>query len=224
MSMWIFCESGLNALSRPVTRSSKRAPIVQHHVAAVHREIGLVGAVHAQHAEELRIGGRIGAEPHQRAGAGKAGHAHEAASAPSQASRPGVDHAAAGVDHRPLRLLQQRHRAARSAPDRARSAGGSCGAARSAAARRARGRSGCPSAGRSPPARAGRCARHRTPHAPRGRGRRTALHQVVVLGRRAGDAGGVGLLEGVVADQMRRHLARSGRPPGCCPSARRPGR
>src|SRR3546814_43749 len=33
------------------------------------------------------------------------------------------------------------------------------------------------------------------------------LHQVVVLGAGPGDAGGVGFLEGVVADQVRRHLA-----------------
>ena len=33
-----------------------------------------------------------------------------------------------------------------------------------------------------------------------------ALHQVVVLGARPGDAGGVAFLEGVVADQVRRHL------------------
>ncbi len=34
-----------------------------------------------------------------------------------------------------------------------------------------------------------------------------ALHQVIVLGRRPGDAGGVGFLECIVADQMCRHLA-----------------
>ena len=32
------------------------------------------------------------------------------------------------------------------------------------------------------------------------------LHQVVVLGAGARDAGGIGLLEGVIADQVRRHL------------------
>ena len=39
-----------------------------HHVAIVHRQVGFVGAVHAEHAEPLRIGRRIGAEPHQRRG------------------------------------------------------------------------------------------------------------------------------------------------------------
>ena len=58
MSIWIFRDPGLNAFSRPVTRSSNRAPIASMHVAAVHRQVRLVGAVHAQHAEELRVAGR----------------------------------------------------------------------------------------------------------------------------------------------------------------------
>ena len=44
-----------------------------HHVAIVHRHVGFVGAVHAEHAEPLRIGRRIGAEPHQRRGDREAG-------------------------------------------------------------------------------------------------------------------------------------------------------
>ena len=44
-----------------------------HHVAVVHRPVGLVGAVHAEHAEPLRIGGRKGAEPHQGRGDREAG-------------------------------------------------------------------------------------------------------------------------------------------------------
>ena len=44
-----------------------------HHVAIVHRHVGFVGAVHAEHAEPLRIGGREGAEPHQRRGDREAG-------------------------------------------------------------------------------------------------------------------------------------------------------
>ena len=34
------------------------------------------------------------------------------------------------------------------------------------------------------------------------------LDQIIMLGRGAGDAGGIGFLEGIIADQMRRHLAR----------------
>jgi hypothetical protein len=33
------------------------------------------------------------------------------------------------------------------------------------------------------------------------------LHQPVVLGARPGDADGVAFLEGIIADQVRRHLA-----------------
>ena len=59
-----------------------------HHVAIVHGVVGLVGAMHAEHAEPLLVGGRISAEPHQRRGDGKPGHAHELARAwRSQAAR-----------------------------------------------------------------------------------------------------------------------------------------
>ena len=58
MSMWIFFEPGEKASSRPVMRSSKRAPTADHQVAIVHRPVGFPGAVHAEHAEPLRIGGR----------------------------------------------------------------------------------------------------------------------------------------------------------------------
>ena len=34
----------------------------QQHVAVLHRHVGFVGAVHAEHAEELRVGGRIAAQ------------------------------------------------------------------------------------------------------------------------------------------------------------------
>jgi hypothetical protein len=50
---------------------------VEHDVAAMHGEVRLVGAVHAEHAEEVRVAGRIGAEAHQRVRAGIARHAHE---------------------------------------------------------------------------------------------------------------------------------------------------
>ena len=73
---------------------------VEQHVAAVHRQVRLVRAVHPQHAEELRIVRRIGAEAHQRVGAGKPGQPHEAR---QRGRRPGIDDAAAGVHHRPLR-------------------------------------------------------------------------------------------------------------------------
>ena len=64
---------------RPVMRSSKRAPTAIITSQSCMAQVGLVGAVHAEHAEPLLVGGRIGAEPHQRRGDGKAGEPHELA-------------------------------------------------------------------------------------------------------------------------------------------------
>ena len=72
-----------------------------HHVAIVHRPVGLPGAVHAEHAEPLRIGGREGAEPHQRRGDRKAGELDELAQQLARRAA-GIDDAAAGVEQRPL--------------------------------------------------------------------------------------------------------------------------
>ena len=82
-------------------RSSKRAPmqIITSQSCIVH--VGLVGAVHAEHAEPLRIGRRIGAEPHQRRGDRKAGEPRELAQQVA-CLRAGIDDAAAGIDDRPL--------------------------------------------------------------------------------------------------------------------------
>ena len=77
ISMWIFFEPGEKASSRPVTRSSKRAPTADHHVAVVHGVVGLEGAVHAEHAEPLRVGGRKGAQAHQGRGHRRAGQRGE---------------------------------------------------------------------------------------------------------------------------------------------------
>ena len=41
-------------------------------VAVLHRHVRFVSAVHAEHAEKLRIAGGIGTEAHQRVGARKA--------------------------------------------------------------------------------------------------------------------------------------------------------
>ncbi len=81
----------------------------QNHVGVVHRHVGFVGAVHTEHAEELLVGARIGAQPHQRVGdriVELAGHRGE-----RLAGVP-LNHAAAGVDHRALGLEQLVHRLA----------------------------------------------------------------------------------------------------------------
>jgi hypothetical protein len=72
ISMWIFFELGEKASSRPVTRSSKRAPM-QTIRSPVHRHIGFIGAVHAQHAQPVGMIGREGAKAHQRRGDRRAG-------------------------------------------------------------------------------------------------------------------------------------------------------
>ena len=72
----------------------------------MHGVVGLVGAVHAEHAQPLRIGGRIGAEAHQRRGDRKTGQVDELAQELGRA-RPGIDDAAAGIEERPLGLGDQ---------------------------------------------------------------------------------------------------------------------
>ena len=165
MSAWIFFEPGREGVQPAGHAVVEAGADVQHDVAAMHRQVRLEGPVHPEHAEELRIRRRIGAEPHQRVGAGHAGHADELAQQP-RGLRAGIDHAAAGIDDRALRALQQLHRGADRRRRPARSAAGSCDARSSAPRNTAPCRSGCPSAGRSPPGRAGRTSPRRRPRAP----------------------------------------------------------
>jgi hypothetical protein len=53
-----------------VTRSSKRAPTAKNDVRVMHRHIGLVEAMHTQHAEELRSLTGISAQAHEGIGHG----------------------------------------------------------------------------------------------------------------------------------------------------------
>ena len=79
----------------------------QQHIAVLHRHVGFIGAVHAEHADELRVGGGIAAQAHQGVGAGKAEQPRQFG---QLLRRIGQDHAAAGIDHRPLGFQQQLHR------------------------------------------------------------------------------------------------------------------
>ncbi len=68
--------------------------------------VGLVGPVHPHHAQPLRVGGREGPQPHQRGGHRRPDLMGEGAQ--GLAGRgTGVDHAAAGVEQRPLGLGDQ---------------------------------------------------------------------------------------------------------------------
>ena len=82
-----------------------RADIDQH-VAVIHRQVGFVGAVHAQHAEELLVRRGKRAESHQGVGDGIAGHVDELGEQLGRL-RPGIDHAAAGVEDRLLGIGDQ---------------------------------------------------------------------------------------------------------------------
>ena len=77
MSMWIFCEPGENRVEPAGHAVVEAGADRDHQVAVVHREVGLVGAVHAEHADELRVRGRIGAEAHEGQRDREAGRAHQ---------------------------------------------------------------------------------------------------------------------------------------------------
>jgi hypothetical protein len=76
----------------------------QQHVAVLHGHVGLVGPVHAEHAEELRIARRRRAEPHQCV---RAREAQRVVQLSQLGRRVAQDHAAAGVDVRALGMEQQ---------------------------------------------------------------------------------------------------------------------
>lgn len=171
----------------------------------MHRQVGFVGAVHPEHAQELLVRGRVRAQAHQGQGGRIAGLAHQLAEQLGRL-RARVDQAAAAVEDRPLRLGDQFDRLLdgavvalhlRTVALRLLVLGVGIGAVgeldvlRQVHHHRAR-------------AAAARDVERLVHDVGQLLG---VLHQVVMLGAGPGDAGGVGLLEGVVADQMRRHLA-----------------
>ena len=81
-----------------------------HQIAIVHRPIRFPGAVHAEHAEPLRIGGWKSAKPHQRRGDREAGELDQFAQQIAGAAA-GIDHAAAGVKERTFGGRHHFHRA-----------------------------------------------------------------------------------------------------------------
>src|SRR5262249_57976061 len=72
-----------------------------HPVALVMGFVGLVSAMHAEHAEPLLVGRWISTETHQRRGNGKARHAHELAQ-PLAREWARIDDATAGIEDGPL--------------------------------------------------------------------------------------------------------------------------
>ena len=206
MSTWMILASGANASTLPVIRSSKRLPERDEQVGALHRGDRRVVAVHARHAEAERVRVGEGAAGHQR------GDDVDVAQLGQLAQRlggPGLEDAAAGVDHRALGAQDQLGRLADLAGV---ALGGGLVAGQARPARRRRRASTTPwrefgffgstmSLGMSSstgPGPAGGGDVERLADGPRDVGRRG--DQLVVLGDRPGDADRVALLEGVGAD------------------------
>ena len=142
----------------------------QHHIAIVHGVVGFERAMHADHAQPLRVGRRESAEAHQRGRDRPAGRFRQRAQG-FGGRGTGIDDAAAGIDDRALRVRHQGDGFLDALVLRlgARMIGAvldGVGADILALARTARS-SEC----RSPPGRGGRWWRHRTPRGSRARGR-----------------------------------------------------
>ncbi len=105
MSMWTMKAFLANSSLLPVTRSSKRTPSARSRSHSIDGVVRIHAAVHAEHVEEQRIVAADGAQAHHGRRDGDAGLVDERAQLFA-----GVrgDDAAAGVNHRPLRLLDRR--------------------------------------------------------------------------------------------------------------------
>src|SRR6185503_639527 len=84
-------------------------PDREQHVAVLHGHVRFVGAVHAEHAEEMAVDRRKTTEPHQRIRARQTQEAHEARKLRGCVAQyhaaPGVHHGTLGTDQRLYRLL-----------------------------------------------------------------------------------------------------------------------
>ncbi len=100
---WLF-EKMLGIADHPVIEPRADR---QQHVTVLHRHVGFVGSMHAQHAQEQLVCCRISTQPHQRVGARKTGQLYQF----SQLGRSIPQyHATARVNHRALGFQQQLHR------------------------------------------------------------------------------------------------------------------
>ena len=177
---------------------------VDHQIAIVHRHVGLIETVHAQHAHPVLARGRVGAKAHKGRRDRKARCLHQLAQELAGGGA-GIDHAAAGIEDRALGRFHGRDQFGDlfhvSLQPRLIMRGGRFG----------------PGIG---PGCKLHVFRNVDQHRPRASGCRHVkcfvkgagqgvgfLHQPVVFGAGAGDAHGVGLLKGVRADHERGHLA-----------------
>jgi hypothetical protein len=176
-----------------------------HQIAVVHGVIGLIGPVHAEHAEPVRARARIGAETHQRRGDRKAREAHQFAQQ-RRGARAGIDHPAARIEYRPLGRGHELHRLA----DRFHVGVelGLIGLVRGAARRRIDAARELHVLRNVDDHRAGAAgARDVKSLVQHARQVGDVLHEIIMLGAVAGDAHRVAFLKGVGADEMGGHLS-----------------
>ena len=84
----------------------KTRPDAYDEIGRVHREVGLECAVHARHADELRIGAGKGAQSHQGQGARRAGVFDQPGKGLA-GGFAGIDQSAAAIENRALRLRDE---------------------------------------------------------------------------------------------------------------------
>ena len=179
-----------------------------HHVAIVHRPVRLPGAVHAEHAEPLRVGGGKCAKPHQGRGDREPGELDQFAQQVAGAAA-GIDHAAATIKHRALGGRHHLHRALYCI--------GLALELRPIAAVMEFGRLEISALGELDVF--GNIDHDRTGTAAGSDMERLMQHmrqigdrfdQIIILSAGPGDADGVAFLKGVIADEMGRHLPGNG--------------
>ena len=171
----------------------------------MHRVVGFERTVHAEHAEPLLLGRRIGAESHQRRRDRKPRRAHKLAQE-RRSVGAGIDDAAASVENR---LLRRRHHLdgvpnTLQVPLEL----GLIGLVRDVFLERVGAGGELHVLRNVDDHRAGPAVRSDIEGLVQdARQILDATHKVIMLGAAAGDAGRVAFLEGVGADQVGRHLA-----------------
>ena len=207
---WIDVDVDLPRLRRKGVKASGNAIVearadADHQIAIMHGVVGLERTVHAEHAQPLLVGRRIGAEPHQRRRDRKPRRAHKLAQQ-HRSVRAGIDDAAAGIENR---LLRRRHHLDR-VPNALEIALelGLIGLVLDVFLERVGAAGELHVLRNVNDHRAGPAVRSDIEGLVQdARQIVDAAHEIIVLGAAAGDAGRIAFLEGVGADQMGRHLA-----------------
>ena len=182
-------------------------PDADHHVAAVHSQIGFIGAMHSGHAEPLRRRSGKGAKPHQRTRYGRTRQPRQLAQ-PGRSLRARIDHAAARIENRAPRRSDQRCRRRDRSAASARGGGHRHGRA-VPVEQSARADQSLHILGHFDQHRAGSSVeRHVRAAANQFAKLRRIAHRDIILGRRPRQRDHVGFLEAVGPDQRTINLSR----------------